>query len=69
MTGRPAALATAVPVGTLLLLFLAITAAWAVVSIVVMRRHRRHREVGVLEARPRHRDRRLADRRLGNGHA
>jgi hypothetical protein len=63
MMGRPAALAAAVPVGTLLLLFLAITAAWVVVSVVVMRRHRRHREVGLLEAHPRRREQRLADER------
>jgi hypothetical protein len=60
MTERAGLLAAAIPVQTLVLLFLAITAAWVVVSVVVMRRHRRDREVGLLQARPRQNERRMA---------
>ncbi len=62
--GHPT-IGTAVPMQTLVLLFLAITAAWAIVSLLVMRRQRRDREVGVLNARPRPRERRLASEETG----
>ena len=50
-------IAAAIPLQTLIVLLVAITLAWAVMSVVVMRRHRRHREVAVLQARPRRRER------------
>jgi hypothetical protein len=65
MSGHTATLAAAIPVQTLVLLFLAITAAWVVVSVVVMRRHRRHREVGLLQARPRRHEAPLASDEAG----
>ena len=46
MSEHTAVLASGIPVQTLVLLFVAITAAWVVVSVIVMRRQRRHREVG-----------------------
>jgi hypothetical protein len=65
MIGIPALLAAGIPVQTLVLLFLAITAAWVVVSVVVMRRHRRHRELGLLQARPRRHDQSLVSDEAG----
>jgi hypothetical protein len=65
MTERAGLIATAIPVQTLVLLFLAITAAWVVVSVVVMRRQRRDREVGLLQARPRQHERRMASDEAG----
>jgi hypothetical protein len=65
MSERTAVLASGIPVQTLVLLFLAITAAWVVVSVIVMRRHRRHREVGLLQARPRRHERPLRSEETG----
>ena len=65
MSEHTAVLASGIPVQTLVLLFVAITAAWVVVSVIVMRRQRRHREVGVLQARPRQHERPLRSEEAG----